>query len=64
MRFIGAGRALMAAGAACVIIYVLAGLYGDSATALRVGKLLFYIGIIAIVLGIAVRLSRSTPSSR
>ena len=54
----------MTAGAACVIIYVLAGLYGDSATALRVGKLLFYIGIIAIVLGLAVRLSRSTPSSR
>ncbi len=60
MRFNGVGRALMAAGVVCIIIYVLAGLYGTSATALRVGNVLFYVGIIAIILGIAVRLSRST----
>ncbi|MGI9167780.1 MAG: hypothetical protein ACR2G5_15615 [Pyrinomonadaceae bacterium] len=63
MRFKGAGRSLMAAGVVCIIIYVLAGLYGDSATALRVGNLLFYIGIIAIILGVALRLSRSTSRS-
>lgn len=60
MRFKGAGRSLMVAGVACIIIYVLAGLYGTSATALRVGNVLLYAGIIVIIIGLALRLSRST----
>jgi uncharacterized membrane protein YtjA (UPF0391 family) len=58
MKLKGAGRSLMAAGVACIIIYVLASLYGLSATALRVGKVLLYVGIVIIVIGLAVRLLR------
>ncbi len=61
MRFKGLGRALIATGFICVIIYILAALYGYSATALRIGNVLFYIGIIAMIVGIALRLSRPVP---
>ncbi len=56
--FKGAGRSLMAAGVACIIIYVVVGLYGLSATALRIGTLLLYVGIVIIIIGLALRLSR------
>lgn len=58
MRFKGAGRALMAAGVVCVVAYILVALNGESATALRVGKVLFYVGICAVVAGLSVRLFR------
>ena len=45
MRMRGAGRALIAAGVVCIIIYVLISLYGVSATGLRIGKVLLYVGI-------------------
>jgi hypothetical protein len=58
MRLRGVGRALMAAGVICVIIYVLVSLYGLSATGLQIGKLLLYVGIVTFIIGLAVRLSR------
>jgi small-conductance mechanosensitive channel len=61
MRFRGAGRALMATGVVCLIIYVLANLYGVNYTALRVGNILLFVGIVSIVIGIALRLSRTSP---
>ncbi|HET6646879.1 MAG TPA: hypothetical protein VFH01_06100 [Pyrinomonadaceae bacterium] len=60
MRFRGAGRALMATGVVCLIIYVLANLYGTNYTALRVGNILLFVGIVSIVIGIALRLSRTS----
>ena len=60
MRFRGAGRVLMATGVVCVIIYVLVNLYGLSSGALRVGNALVFVGIISIVIGIALRLSRTS----
>ncbi|HET9786293.1 MAG TPA: hypothetical protein VFP47_04115 [Pyrinomonadaceae bacterium] len=60
MRFRGAGRALMATGVVCLIIYVLANLYGVNYTALRVGNILLFVGIVSIVIGIALRLSRTS----
>ena len=60
MRFKGAGRALMATGVVCLIIYVLVNLYGLSSTALRVGNILLLVGIVSIVIGIALRLSRTS----
>ncbi len=58
MRFKGVGRALIAGGVVCVIIYIVTALYGLSATALRIGNVLFYIGIVAMIVGLALRLSR------
>ncbi len=63
MRFRGAGRALMATGVVFIVIYVLVSLYGLSATGLRVGKLLLYVGIVAIIIGLALRLSRTSPNA-
>ncbi len=63
MRMRGAGRSLIAAGVVCIIAYVLATLYGESATGLRIGKVLLYVGVTILVLGIAVRLSRTSPRS-
>jgi formate hydrogenlyase subunit 3/multisubunit Na+/H+ antiporter MnhD subunit len=50
----------MATGVVCLIIYVLANLYGVSYTALRVGNILLFLGIVSIVIGIALRLSRTS----
>ncbi|MGI8897043.1 MAG: hypothetical protein ACR2IB_01495 [Pyrinomonadaceae bacterium] len=61
MRLRGAGRSLIATGVVCIIIYVLVSLYGLSATGLRVGKLLLYVGIATIIIGVALRLSRTSP---
>jgi hypothetical protein len=58
MRLRGAGRSFIAAGVVCIIIYVLVSLYELSASALRVGKLLLYVGIVMTIIGLAVRLSR------
>ena len=62
MRFEGAGRGLMAAGIVCIIIYVLAALYGFSAPALRIGSMLRYIGVVAIIIGLVLRLSRPSTT--
>ena len=59
MKMIGAGRALMTTGVICIIIYVLISLYGLSATGLQIGKLLLIVGVVALIAGIAVRLSRA-----
>lgn len=64
MRFRGAGRALIAVGVVCMIFYILAALNGGSTTAMRVGNVLFYVGIVTILLGIAVRLLRQSPRRR
>lgn len=58
MKLRGAGRSFIVAGVICIIMYVLFNLYGLSATALRTGKLLLYVGIVIIIVGLAVRLSR------
>lgn len=58
MKFKGAGRILMAAGVVGIIFYILAALYGESGTAIAIGRVLFYFGIAAIVIGLALRLSR------
>jgi uncharacterized membrane protein len=58
MKLRGAGRSFIAAGVVCIVIYVLVSLYEVSATALRVGNLLLYVGIVIIIIGLAVRLSR------
>lgn len=50
----------MATGVVCLIIYVLANLYGTNYTALRVGNILLFVGIVSIVIGIALRLSRTS----
>jgi hypothetical protein len=63
MRFKGAGRALMATGVVCIIFYILTALSDLSATVLRVGKVLFYVGIVALILGVVVRLLRQSPLS-
>ncbi|MBA3355369.1 MAG: hypothetical protein H0U18_05390 [Pyrinomonadaceae bacterium] len=63
MRMRGAGRALMATGVVCIILYVLVSLYGLSATGLRIGTLLLYAGIVMIILGVALRLSRTSPGA-
>jgi len=56
MKLKGGGRSLMAAGVACIIIYVLVSLYGLSTTALRIGTVLLYVGVAMIIIGLAVRL--------
>lgn len=61
MKLRGAGRSLMATGVVCIIIYVLVSLYGLSATALRIGNLLLFVGIVIIIIGLALRLSRTVP---
>ncbi|CAN5619699.1 hypothetical protein BH20ACI3_BH20ACI3_23470 [soil metagenome] len=61
MRLRGAGRSLMATGVICTIIYVLVSLYGHSATGLRIGSVLLYVGIIIFIIGLALRLSRTSP---
>jgi len=61
MRLRGTGRALIGTGVGCVIIYVLISLYGLSATGLRIGTYLLYLGIVMIVAGIIVRLLRTSP---
>jgi hypothetical protein len=63
MKLKGAGRSLIATGVVFLILYVLVSLYGLSASGLRIGKLLLYVGIVMIIIGLAVRLSRSSPSA-
>ncbi len=58
MKLRGAGRSFIAAGVVCIIIYILLSLYGLSATGLRIGTLLLYVGIVMIIIGLVVRLSR------
>lgn len=61
MKLRGAGRSLIATGMVFVIVYVLISLYGLSANGLRIGKLLLYVGIVMVIIGVAVRLSRTSP---
>ena len=61
MKLRGTGRSLIGTGVVCVIVYVLLSLYGLSATGLRIGTFLLYLGIVMIIIGIAVRLSRTSP---
>jgi hypothetical protein len=58
MKLRGAGRWFIVAGVLCIIVYILVSLYGLSATALRIGTLLLYVGIVIIIIGLAVRLLR------
>ncbi|MDQ3472490.1 MAG: hypothetical protein M3447_02010 [Acidobacteriota bacterium] len=58
MRFRGAGRAFIATGVIFIIVYVLISLYGLSATGLRIGTVLLYVGIVLFIVGLSVRLAR------
>jgi hypothetical protein len=61
MKLKGAGRSLIATGMVFVIVYVLISLYGLSSNGLRIGKLLLYVGIVMVIIGVAVRLLRTSP---
>lgn len=63
MRFKGAGRALMAAGVACLIFYILIALYSVTPALIKFANLLFYVGIAALIVGIVVRLMRQHPTA-
>lgn len=63
MKLRGAGRSLIAMGVVFLIVYVLISLYGLSASGLRIGKLLLYVGIVMLIIGLAIRLSRTSPSA-
>ena len=63
MKLKGAGRSLIATGVVFIIIYVLVSLYGLSSTGLTIGKVLLYVGIGMVIVGVAVRLSRASPSA-
>ena len=58
MRFRGAGRAFIATGVIFIMVYVLISLYGLSATGLRIGTVLLYVGIVLFIVGLSVRLAR------
>ena len=49
------GWALMAAGIVCMLFYILISLGGLSPASVRVGGTLFYVGAIAIVVGVVLR---------
>jgi hypothetical protein len=46
------GRVIMAGGVLCLIVYALLALQGQSPLGVRVGGLLFYVGIVAVPLGV------------
>ena len=58
MKLRGAGRSFIATGVAFIIFYFLVNLYGLSATGLRIGTLLLYVGIILFIVGLSLRLAR------
>lgn len=51
MRTRGLGRSIMAGGVVCVIIYALLAMNGATPLNVRVGGILFYVGVVAIPLG-------------
>ena len=61
MKLKGTGRSLIVTGVIFTLFYVLVSLYGESAAALRIGTFLLYVGIVMIIIGIAVRLLRTSP---
>lgn len=58
MRLKGAGRAFITTGVVFIFVYILVSLYGLSATGLRVGTLLLYVGIALFIIGLLLRLAR------
>lgn len=46
------GRVIMAGGVLCLIVYALLALQGQSPLGVRVGGLLFYVGVVAVTLGV------------
>ena len=58
MKLQGAGRAFITTGVVFIIFYILVSLYGLSATGLRIGTLLLYVGIVLFVVGVSLRLAR------
>ena len=52
MKTRGLGRSIMAGGVVCLIIYALLALQGQSPLGVRIGGILFYVGVVAIPLGI------------
>jgi hypothetical protein len=53
----------MAAGVACMIFYILSALYSVTPALIKFGNLLFYVGIAALIVGVAVRLMRQNPTA-
>ena len=53
MQTRGLGRSIMAAGAACIMFYILLALrQGQSAFDVGAGNIMFYLGIVIIPLGV------------
>lgn len=48
----GLGRSIMAGGVLCLIIYALLAMRGNDPLNVRVGGILFYVGVVAIPLGV------------
>jgi hypothetical protein len=51
MKTRGMGRSIMAGGMVCLIIYMLLTLRGPAANYIEWGRLLFYVGVVALPLG-------------
>lgn len=52
MKTRGLGRSIMAGGVVCVLTYALLAMRGATPLNVRVGGLLFYVGVVAIPLGV------------
>lgn len=57
MRHSRLARVLMMAGSACMLIYVLTALRGVSPAGVRLGGVLFYVGIAALLIGLGLRVT-------
>jgi xanthosine utilization system XapX-like protein len=51
MKTRGMGRSIMAGGVICFIIYMLLSLRGPAPINIKLGGILFYVGIVALPLG-------------
>jgi hypothetical protein len=52
MKTRGMGRSIMAGGVVCFIIYILLSLRGPAPINAGLGNILFYTGIVALLLGV------------
>jgi uncharacterized membrane protein YtjA (UPF0391 family) len=57
MKTRGLGRSIMAAGAACIMFYTLLAILSVSTFNAGVGNILFYVGVIAVPLGVILLLT-------
>lgn len=52
MKTRGLGRSIMAGGVVCLIVYALLAMSGATSRITSVGSLLFYLGVVAVPLGV------------